>query len=275
MTENLIAIARLECLSVARLKWMRTLTAAFALLAAAGAYSAGAAGELSGADGFARTTLALIPVALILVPLAAVILGVSGQSAEPGSESFLFTQPVHRATVVLGRWAGEAAALGGAIGAGFGIGAVVVFFGSGVEGIHQYVFFLAATFALGAIFLSLAAVISAATETRTIALGIATFVWFFFVLLYDAVALSAAGWTGGLVGGRVLFGSVLANPVDLIRVLMLILPGTSGMLGAPGEAWIRFMGGDQSAWLIATGVLMSWMLAPLLVAVSLLNRRDL
>ena len=275
MTKNLIVIARLECLSVARLKWMRMLTAAFALLAAAGAYSAGAAGELSGADGFARTTLALIPIALILVPLAAVILGVSGQATEPGSESFLFTQPVHRATVVLGRWAGEAAALGGAIAAGFGIGMLVVVFGSGIKGISQYAFFVVATLALGAIFLSLASVISAATDSRAVALGIATFVWFFFVLLYDGLALSAAGWTGGLVGGRVLFGSVLANPVDLIRVLMLTLPGTSGVLGAAGEAWIRYMGGDMSAWLIATGVLMSWIFAPLLVAVSVLGRRDL
>lgn len=275
MTKNLIAIARLECLSVARLKWMRMLTAAFALLAAAAAYSAGAAGELSGADGFARTTLALIPIALILVPLAAVILGVSGQATEPGSESFLFTQPVHRATVILGRWAGEAAALGSAIAAGFGIGAVVVVSGNGVDGIQQYVFFVAATFALGAIFLSLASVISAATGTRAVALGLATFVWFFFVLLYDGMALSAAGLTGGLVGGRVLFASVLANPVDLIRILMLIVPGTSGMLGAAGEAWIRFMGGDQSAWLIATAVVTLWLFVPLLVAVSILKKRDL
>jgi Cu-processing system permease protein len=104
---------------------------------------------------------------------------------------------------------------------------------------------------------------------------VATFVWFFFVLLYDGVALSAAGWTGGLVGGRVLFASVLANPVDLIRILMLIVSGTSGVLGAAGEAWIRFMGGDKAAWLIAMGVLMSWMIAPLVAAVSVLGRRDL
>ena len=272
---NLIAIAQLECLSVVRLKWMRMLTASFALLTAAGAYSAGTAAELSGSDGFARTTLALIPVALILVPLAAVILGVSGQTREPGGAPFLFTQPVGRATVILGRWAGEVAALFSSIGAGFGIGSLVVIVGNGAEGVLQYVFFVLATVALGAIFLSLAALIAAATDARAIALGFGTFVWFVFVLLYDGAALSVAGWSGGPVGARVLFASVLANPVDLIRVLMLSLPEARDVLGAAGEAWIRFMGGDLSAWLIATAVLLSWMVVPLVAAATVLDRRDL
>jgi hypothetical protein len=82
---HVLTIARLECVTAARLKWVRLLTAAFALLAGAAAYSVGAANELSGADGFARTTMALIPVALLLIPLAAWVLGVCGQSAEPGA----------------------------------------------------------------------------------------------------------------------------------------------------------------------------------------------
>ena len=44
---DLLTIARLEFVVAARLKWIRLLTAAFALLAAAAAYSAGAANELS------------------------------------------------------------------------------------------------------------------------------------------------------------------------------------------------------------------------------------
>ena len=41
MTKNLLAIARLEFVGAARLKWLRLLTAAFATLALAAAYSAG------------------------------------------------------------------------------------------------------------------------------------------------------------------------------------------------------------------------------------------
>lgn len=275
MTAHLLTIARLEFVAAARLKWIRLLTAAFALLASAAAYSAAAATELSGADGFARTTMALVPVVMILVPLAALVLGVSGQAAEPGGEPFLFGQPVLRATVVIGRWMGESAALGGAIVVGLGVGGGVVALGSGADGLPRFVVFVLAALVLAVIFLSIAAAIAAATDKRVAALGVATFAWFFFVLLYDGAALSLAGWITGSLGGRVLFGSVFGNPADLVRVVTLSVAGTPNVLGAAGDAWIRFLGGTTTATVAAISALTAWMLAPLAVGVRLVNRRDL
>jgi Cu-processing system permease protein len=275
MTAHLLTIARLEVVAAARLKWIRLLTAAFALLAAAAAYSAAAATELSGADGFARTTMALVPVVMILVPLAALVLGVSGQAAEPGSEPFLFGQPVSRATVVIGRWIGESVALAGAIVVGLGVGGGVVALGSGVDGLPRFAVFVLAAVVLAVIFLSIAAAIASATDKRVAALGAGTFAWFFFVLLYDGAALSLAGWISGSLGGRVLFGSVFGNPADLIRVVTLSIAGTPNVLGAAGDAWIRFLGGTTTATVAAMSALTAWMLAPLAVGVRLMSRRDL
>ena len=272
---NLITIARLELVSAARLKWIRLLTIAFALLAVAAAYSAGAAVELSGADGFARTTMALMPVTLILIPLAALVLGVSGQAAEAGNEPFLFGQPVGRAAVLVGRWMGELIALGGAIVAGFGLGGVVVSMSAGSEGVVSFIAFIGLSVVIAAIFLSIAAGIAAATEKRVAALGIGTFVWFAFVLLYDAVALSAAGYLTGPRGGRLLFASVFANPTDLVRVAMLLVGGTANVLGAAGEAWTRWLGGGVRAAAAAGVALVLWTVVPLAVGVRLLRARDL
>jgi Cu-processing system permease protein len=272
---DVITIARLEFTGVARLKWIRLLAAAFALLSLAAAYSAGAASELSGADGFARTTMTLIPVALILIPLAAVVLGVAGQSAESGSEPFLFAQPISRAAVLVGRWLGEWTALGSAIACGFGIGALVVASGAGIAGAGSFVLFTAAAIVLAGIFLSIGATIAAATEKRLAALGAATFVWFVFVLLYDAVALSVAGWVTGSIGGRILFVSVFGNPADLIRIAMLRLAGTAHVLGAAGDAWTRFLGGDAMAASIAAAALGAWVAGPLAIGVLVLRARDL
>jgi Cu-processing system permease protein len=271
----MLTIARLELIAAARLKWIRLLTAAFGLLAAAAAYSAGAANDLSGADGFARTTMTLVPVVLILVPLAALVLGVSGQAAEPGSEPFLFGQPVRRATVVVGRWIGESVALSGAIVAGLGTGGGVVAFASGADDLPRFVVFVVASVVLAVIFLSIAAAIAAAADKRVAALGAGTFAWFFFVLLYDGAALSIAGWIPGSLGGRILFGSVFGNPVDLIRVVTLSLAGTPNVLGAAGDAWVRFLGGPATATAAAVGALMMWTITPLAVGVRLMNRRDL
>ncbi len=272
---GIVAVAALEFTTASRLKWVRLLTAAFALLAAAAAYSAGAASELAGADGFARTTLALVPVSILLVPLAAVILGVSGQAAEVGSEPFLFGQPIARTTVLVGRWLGELAALGSAILLGFGAGALVVLSSAGPDGWSGFAFFVGASIVLAAIFLAIAAAIASATEKRVTALGVGTFVWFFFALLYDGAALSIAGWITGATGGRVLFASVLANPADLVRVVMLLVAGTANVLGAAGEAWTRLLGGDVRALAIAAATLAMWTVAPLGVGALLLRKRDL
>ena len=274
MTAHLLTIARLECIATARMKWIRLLTAAFALLAAAAAYSAGAANELSGADGFARTTMALVPVVLIMVPLAALILGVSGQAAEPGSEPFLFGQPVGRATVVIGRWLGESAALGGAIVAGLSVGGVVVAFGSGIDGVPRFAVFVLTSVVLAVIFLSIAAAIASATDKRVTALGVGTFAWCFFVLLYDGAALSAAGWITGSLGGRVLFGSVFGNPADLVRVATLSVAGTPNVLGAAGDAWTRFLGGTATAAVAIVVALAAWTIVPLAIAVRVISARD-
>jgi ABC-2 type transport system permease protein len=271
----LVTIARLEFVAAARLKWIRLLGVAFAALAAASAYAAGAAGDVSGADGFARTTMALVPVAIILVPLAAVILAVAGQSADAGCEAYLFGQPVDRSTVFVGRWAGELAALAAAIGLGFGAGGAVVITAAGSAGAMSFVWFVLLSVALAAIFLSIAAAIAAASDRRGTALGVGVFAWFASVLLYDGVALSAAGWVTGPAGGRVLFVSIFGNPADLVRVAMLLVAGTNHVLGATGEAWTRFLGGDRLAALAAGAAIVAWMIAPLGVGVLTLRARDL
>ena len=275
MTKNLLAIARLEFVGAARRKWLRLLTAAFATLALAAAYSAGAAQELSGVDGFARTTMSLIPVVLLLVPLAALVLGVSGQTVESGHDAFLFAQPIGRSTVLVGRWLGEAAALSGAIGAGLGLGGVLIAISAGVDGAPRFVFFIAASIVLAIVFLSIAAAIAAYTDRRVTALSLGTFAWFFFVLLYDGAALSVAGRLTGALGGRVLFVSLFANPADVVRVAMLAVAGTPSVLGAAGEAWMRFLGGATAALLACAAVLAAWTVAPLAIAVRAIGARDL
>jgi Cu-processing system permease protein len=219
--------------------------------------------------------MTLVPVVLILVPLAAIVLGVTGQATDAGGEPFLFTQPVGRTTILIGRWLGELAALGGAIVVGFGVAACLVATSAGVSDLGAFAFFVAMSVVLAAVFLSVAAAVAAACASRAAALGAATFAWFFFVLLYDGIALSMAGQMTGRIGGRVLFGSVFGNPADLIRVVMLSRAGTAHVLGAAGEAWTRFLGGDARAAAAAAIALAAWTAAPLAVAAARLRRRDL
>lgn len=275
MIGRLGLVSRLEFVTVARLRWIRLFAIAFALLTVAVAWSAGSARELTGTDGFARTTVALIPVVLLLVPLVAILVGIAGQAGESGSDAFLYAQPLTRSEILLGRWLGEGAALSSALIAGFGAGASYIALGAGGEDAFKFVLFTAATVALALVFLALGALVATLVERRIAALAVGTFVWFFFILLFDAVALSAAVWLTGQAGTRLLMVSVFSNPADLMRVLTLSLAGTPHLLGAAGESWHRFLGGPIWATTLACLGLASWICIPLAAARFAIRRRDL
>jgi Cu-processing system permease protein len=275
MMGRLFIIGRLEFASVARLRWIRLFAAAFALLTLGAAWSAGSARELAGVDSFARTTVALVPLVLLLVPLVAILLGVAGQTTEAGSDAFLYSQPVTRFEVILGRWCGQSAALGCSLAAGLGAGAAFVALGAGAADFPQFLVFAAATFVLALVFLAIAALLAACFERRTAALAAGAFVWFFFVLFFDAVALASAVWLTGRAGSRLLMLSVFANPADLVRVLTLSFAGTPYLLGAAGESWHRLLGGPGWTAIVACAALGGWIGAPLAAARLAIARRDL
>ena len=194
-----------------------------------------------------RTTVALIPLILLLVPLVALLVGLSGQAEDGGAETYLFAQPVSRADVLLGRWLGEAGALALALLVGFGGGAAMVAANAGIADISSFAVTVAGTLALALAFLSLGACIAALVRRRAVALAAGALVWFCFVLLFDAVALTATVWLPGRAGARLLMWSVFLNPADLTRVVVLSLGGTPHLLGAAGDAWTRLLGGPALA----------------------------
>lgn len=273
--KSLWTIAQMEFSAVSRQRWVRLFAVAFTVLTVATSYASGALQEISGADGFERTTVALVPLVLALAPLAALLVGVSGQGEDSGSESFLFAQPVTRFEVVFGRWLGEAAALTAALAAGFGAGALLISAGTGPAGLPRFAFFFVVSGFLAGAFLSIAALVTAAVRRRQTALGLAAFAWFVAVLLYDGLAISAAGWLTGRTGARVLFLSVFGNPADLARVLALTVSGTPHVLGAAGDSWMRFLGGPGAAGALSGAVLLAWLALPLAAARLVLARRDL
>jgi Cu-processing system permease protein len=276
MTRHVVEIARLEWTAASRLWWMRLFTAAFALLTIVMTQSAAVQTEASaGDDTFARLTVALLPLALMLVPLAALLVGVSSVSHDAEASGFLLTLPVSAAEIVLGRWAGQAASLTLSIAGGFMAGAAVIAGAVGTAQVGTFAVFVIAAVVLAFAFLSAATLIAAVVSTRGTALGLAAFVWFAAVILYDAAALGVAVGFTGRVGTRVLFASVFGNAVDLVRVLTLLFAGTPHILGAAGESWMRTLGGPGPAIALALTALAVWIVAPLAAAVTVSRRRDL
>jgi Cu-processing system permease protein len=273
MNTHLNTIARMEFTATGRLWWIRLLTIAYALITVAMAYASGVIGETEPEEAFARLTVAVLPLALTLVPLAALLIGISGAATEDAT-GFLLSQPVSRLQHLCGRWIGQAAALSVSLVAGFGTGGAIVSIVSGASDFGRFAVLIAACLLAALAFLSIATLIVTSVSRRSAAMGIAAFVWFFAVILYDAIMLAVALWATGTAGARVLFVSVFGNAVDLVRVLTLLLAGTPHVLGAAGESWIRALGGAQPAALLSTAVLAGWILLPLAVALKIQSLRD-
>lgn len=273
MNTRLTTIARMEFLASGRVWWIRLLTIAYALLTVAMAYASGVIGDTEPGDAFARLTVAVLPLALTLVPLAALLVGVTG-AASDAATGFLLSQPVTRLQHLVGTWLGQAAALSLSVIAGFGTGGAIVSLVTGARDIDRLALLVAACVVAAIAFLSIATLVVAAVARRNAAMGIAAFIWFVAVILYDAAMLSIAVWATGVNGARVLFVSVFGNVVDLVRVLTLLTAGTPHVLGAAGESWLRALGGAQAAGLISAAALAAWIMVPLAVAIRIHETRD-
>ena len=98
---------------------------------------AGAGYVLSGGHGvqdFARTAVSLVQLVLLLVPLTALLIGVLSLAPERGAAELLFSQPVARRTILLGKLLGLFQALAAAQAVGFGAAGLVVYSQSGRRG---------------------------------------------------------------------------------------------------------------------------------------------
>jgi Cu-processing system permease protein len=269
--------ARQELALAVRSRWLQTFAAVFALLALAVAGSGYVLSGGSGVQDFARTAASLVQVVLLLVPLASLVFGVLALTPDRGAAELLYSQPVSRAAVLVGKILGLFEAMTAAQAIGFGAAGLVVFSQSGGSGLAGFLGVVVGSGVLTAVFLALAALVAggAGARRRTRALAIALVVWFASVVLYDVAALGVASLLSSGSASRLLIVSVLVNPVDAVRTGSLLAVEGTAAFGAASLAFLRFTSGPAgaAAWIACS--LLAWTVAPLLLAARRLKRADI
>jgi len=269
-------VARQELVLAVRSRWTQIFAAVFAALALAVAASGYVLSGGHGVQDFARTAASLVQLVLLLVPLTSLLIGVLSLAPERGAAELLFSQPVSRRTILLGKLLGLFEALVGAQALGFGAAGLVIFSKSGSEGIAGFLMLFAASAALTAIFLGLAALLAAAAigRRRTRALALALVVWFVAVVLFDVAALGLASLLPSGPASRVLIVAVIVNPVDAVRTATLLGIEGAAAFGAASLAFLRFTRGPWGAAALLGLSLLFWIAVPALAAVERLRRTD-
>jgi Cu-processing system permease protein len=269
--------ARQELALALRSRWTQIFAVVFAALALAVAASGYILSGGSGVQDFARTAVSMVQLVVLLVPLTALVIGVLALAPERGAGELLFSQPVARGTILLGKLLGLFQALGAAQALGFGAAGLVVFSQSGEEGLGGFLALVLGSLVLTAVFLALAAILAAGAlgRRRARALALALVVWFVAVVLFDVAALGLASLLPSGAASRVLIVSVLLNPVDAVRTGSLLAIEGTAAFGAASLAFLRFTKGPLGAAFLLGLSLVAWMVAPACLAVARLRRTDL
>jgi len=268
--------ARYELMLAVRSRWLQIFAAVFASLAIA---VAGAGYILSGGHGmqdFARTAVSLVQIVLLLVPLAALVFGGLALTPERGAAELIYSQPVPRSAILLGRMLGVWLALAAAQLIGFGAAGLVVQSQSGLDGIRRYGALVVTAIAITGIFLGIAALVAATSPgRRTRVLAIALVIWFVTVILFDVAALAVASQLRSGSASRLLIIATLINPVDAARTGALLAIDGTAAFGSASLALLRFTGGVGMTAAIITGSLLVWLIGPMWIGTRVLDRTDI
>ncbi|MBI5511296.1 MAG: ABC transporter permease subunit [Deltaproteobacteria bacterium] len=273
----LLLVARHELLLAVRSRWTQIFAGTFAALSLGVAISGYVLSGGYGFQDFARTSASQVELLTLLVPLAALLMGVLSLSFEPGSSELLFSQPLSRPIILLGKLAGLFVALGAAEAVGFGLAGIVIFANAGDHGLGDYATLVGAGLALSAVFLALAAfvtvVVSGGRRVQGLAAAIVT--WFVTTVLFDVAALGVASLLPSGIASRVLIVAVIVNPVAAVRTAALLSVVGTAAFGSASLAFLRFTGGGGIAALALCASVLFWIVVPAGLAARRLAKIDL
>lgn len=268
--------AHQELVLAVRSRWTQIFAAVFAALSLAVAASGYVLSGGAGMQDFARTATSLVQLVLLLTPLTSLVIGVLALAPERGAAEMLFSQPVSRRAILLGRLLGLFTALAAAQAIGLGGAGLLVFSRAGGTGAAGYGILFLGALVLTAVFLGIAALlVSGGVGRRAKSLAVALIVWFGAVVLFDVAALGLASLLGSAAASRLLIGAVLVNPIDAFRTgALLAIQGTTAFGGA-SLALLRFTRGPAGAAALLGLSAVLWLVLPAAFAARRLERADL
>ncbi|HET9452800.1 MAG TPA: ABC transporter permease subunit [Gemmatimonadaceae bacterium] len=240
------------------------------LLAYAGFFLAASALLLRFSDSPAKALISVSNVVLLVVPLANVVFGAMYLYSAREFVELLLAQPLRRGALYGGLYLG----LAGPVAAASVIGLLIPLVASGADAstLATGMLLAAIAAALSAIFTAIAAAIVFAIEDRVRGLAAAIGVWLALAVVYDAVVLMAAARFADYPLERPMLAAMLANPIDLSRLLLLVRLDGAALLGYTGAVFQRFFGG--AGFFVAAGAVALWVAVPALSGARLFQRKD-
>lgn len=246
-----------------RSKWLFIYTLFFVLLSY---------GLISFSSDTSKVVLSILNVSTIIIPLAGLIFGTIYFYNNKEYVILILSQPINRTKLYLGLYMGLSIPMA----LSFILGTMIplLFFIKELSKVYDVLFYLL----LGGvfetfIFISISFFIASINENRMKGLGLAIFLWLFFVALYDGIVLLVLQTFKDypLDIPSIIF--TVINPVDISRLLVIIKFDTSALMGYTGALFISFLGGSGGI-IISLISLLLWTFLPLYIGLRWFAKKD-
>lgn len=223
-------------------------------------------------DNPSQVLLSLLNVILLVVPLVSLIFTLTYLFNNRNFIVLTLTQPVSRSRIFWGYQIGLGLAQGMA--PLIGVGGPLI-----VELWHQEAYrttglwMLLGSILLTQVFLGIGIWLAFRFEDRLQALTIGLFIWILMTFVYDGLILVVVILASAYPVERIAVGLSFLNPLDLVRLLLLMQMDVAALMGFTAAVFKKFLGtvwGTVSA-IIALGI---WMVVPTLRASIRFKSKD-
>jgi len=274
MKNAMLSIAKKEYMDNIRSKWIIIISIIFASLTILVSY----AGSLGSTwQDLTFTIIGMMVLVQYLIPIIGLMLGYAAivGEIERGSMNSLLSFPVTRLEIIAGKFLGLGAVLSSTIAIGFGIAAIVI--SINVQDVEYigYLIFIGASILIGLVFLSASLLISSFFRTRSTAMAMAVFSWFFFTIIWSIIMSSILVTTVGL---EALMEPTFTVP-DWYYGISLINPlsAYSGLVSLNINSEAAGAGLLPSFYTspLMIVILIIWIIVPLILTYFLFNKKDI
>ncbi|MCD9019195.1 ABC transporter permease [Parachryseolinea silvisoli] len=215
-----------------------------------------------------KVIMSLMNVVLMAIPLVSIVFTTIHFYNSYEFIELMLAQPVNRKTIYLSEYLSVGLSLCFAY--CIGIGLPIVFYGLAPGSLTL----LFTGLMLTLVFVSLAFLASVLTRDKAKAIGLALLFWFYFSLIFDGLLLWIIYTFGDYPLEKVTVALVAFNPIDLARIMMLLQLDISALMGYTGAFFQDFFGSHIGI-VFSAGVLLLWILVPLILATKIFLKKDL
>lgn len=261
----LLTIARFEFFENVRNKWLAIYALAFFAFTGLITY-------MGGSDPLSAS-MSLLNLVLLSVPLFTMMFGSISFTESLPFHDVLIAQPISRRDIYLGKWIGLGGGLSASyvIGMGLGLLFTINFSGSGIKS-AVLLLFLGVLLTLA--FLGIAFYVVNVLSKREVIFATVLVLWFVFFILYDLLVMAVAVVFEDYPLAWPMLMMVCFNPIDLVRLILLLQTDASAMMGYSEAIFQKYLGSGVGI-AIGTTCLLLWIAIPTWRGLRRFERKDM